>query len=137
MLVKHMRFALVLIVGLTACAGRTPTTPGGPVDARVVLAPGETAEIAAAGIRLGFQGVFGDSRCPADAFCIQGGDAIVRIGILPSGGRTSSTYDLHTGDMKPARHSDLTIALENLSPYPFSSRTIPPQEYRATLHVTR
>jgi hypothetical protein len=132
-----MRLAFVLMVGLTACATRTPTTPGGPVDLRLVLAPGETADVAAAGIRIGFQGVFGDSRCPTDAFCIQGGDAIVRIDVVPSAGRASTTYDLHTGDMKPVRHGDLTIALENLSPYPFSSRTIPPQEYRATLHVTR
>jgi hypothetical protein len=129
--------ALAFIVCLTACAAGTPATPGGPVDARAVLAPGEVADIAAAGIRIGFQGVLGDSRCPADAFCIHGGDAIVRIDVLPSGGRSSSTYDLHTGDMKPVRHGDLTITLENLSPYPFSSRTIPPGEYRATLHVTR
>ena len=132
-----MRLALVLIVCLMACTAGTPATPGGPVDTRVVLAPGGTADIAEAGIRIGFHGVLGDSRCPADAFCIQGGDAIVRIDVLPSGGRASSTYDLHTGNMQPVRHGDLTIALENLSPYPFSSRTIPPQEYRATLHVTR
>ena len=134
---EDMRLALALVVCLTACTAGTPGTPGGPVDTRVVLAPGGTADIAEAGIRIEFQGVLGDSRCPADAFCIQGGDAIVRIDVLPFGGSASSAYDLHTGDMAPARHGDLTIALESLSPYPFSSRTIPPQEYRATLHVTR
>jgi hypothetical protein len=125
-----------MAIALTACAADTPTRPQVPIDARVVLAPGETADIEAAGIRIGFQGVLGDSRCPADAVCILGGDAIVRLDVLASSG-TVSTYDLHTGDMKPARHGDLTIALENLSPYPFSGRTIAPGEYRATLHVTR
>jgi len=130
-----MRLALVLIaVGLTACTTDAPTTPG-PVDVRVVLAQGETVAIAAAEIQIRFQGVLGDSRCPADAVCIQGGDAIVRIDIIA--GAASSTHDLHTGDMKPVRHGDLTIALENLSPYPFSNRTIAPGEYRATLRVTR
>jgi hypothetical protein len=88
-----------------------------------------------AGIRVRFVGVFGDSRCPADAFCIQGGDAVVRIDVLGVSG-ASSTYDLHTGDMQPIRHGELTIALENLSPYPFSSRQIAPGEYRATLRVS-
>ena len=32
---------------------------------------------------------------------------------------------------------DLTIALETLLPYPFSSQTIAPGDYRATLRVTR
>jgi hypothetical protein len=130
-----MRFALVLILCLTGCSDATPATPGGRVDTRVVLAPGGTAEIPAAGILIGFQGVLGDSRCPADAFCILGGDAIVRIGVLPLNVRASSINDLHTGDMLPVRHGDHTIALENLSPYPFSRRTIPPGEYRATIHV--
>lgn len=130
-----MRLALVLIaVGLTACTADTPTTPS-PVDVRVVLAQGEVVDIAAAEIRIRFQGVLGDSRCPADVVCIQGGDAIVRIDVIS--GAATSTHDLHTGDMKPVRHGDLTIALENLSPYPFSSRTIAPGEYRATLWVTR
>src|SRR2546429_8887158 len=108
-----MRFAWVLVAaGLTACASDTPTAPTGPVDARVVLAPGEMATIAAAGIQIRFQGVSGDSRCPVDAFCVQGGDAIVRIDVLASG-RAVSAHDLHTGDMKPVHNGELAIALEN------------------------
>jgi hypothetical protein len=59
----------------------------------------------------------------------------VRLSVLSSDGQ--SDYHLHTGDMQPVRHDELTIALEELSPYPFSSRTIDPGEYRATLRVTR
>jgi hypothetical protein len=44
---------------------------------------------------------------------------------------------VHTGDLKPVTHDDLTIHLVELAPYPFSSRTIAPNEYRATLRVTR
>ena len=131
----NVRFAPALMAfALVACAG-TPTTSG-PVDIQVELAPGDTADVPEAGIRIGFQGVTGDSRCPADAVCIQGGDAIVRIAILELQAALT-TYDLHTGDMKPVRHGDLTIALRALSPYPFSGRSIDPLEYRATLHITR
>jgi hypothetical protein len=39
--------------------------------------------------------------------------------------------------MRPVVHEDLTIALLELSPYPFSSRPIAPGDYRATLRISR
>jgi hypothetical protein len=40
--------------------------------------------------------------------------------------------------MQPVVEGDLTIALETLTPYPFSSLPpIAPGDYRATLRVTR
>lgn len=122
---------------LAGCATDSPVSPGGPVNERVVLAPGETASVAGAGIQVRFLGVTGDSRCPADALCIQGGDAVVRIEAAPAVGGSTSPFELHTGTLQPVRYGDLTIALETLAPYPFSSRTIPPNQYRATLRITR
>jgi len=122
---------------LAGCATDSPVSPGGPVNEKVVLAPGETASIAGAGVRVRFLGVTGDSRCPADALCIQGGDAVVRIEAAPAFGGPASPFELHTGTLQPVRYGDLTIALETLTPYPFSSRTIAPNEYRATLRITR
>jgi len=113
----------------------TDTQPSVPLDREFVLAPGEAANVEAANVRIRFEGVEGDSRCPADAICIQGGDAVVRILVLTAW--QAQDYALHTGDMRPVRHADLTIRLVELSPYPFSSRTIKPDEYRATLRVTR
>ena len=78
----------------------------------------------------------GDSRCPGDATCITAGDAIVRVDVLPKSG-SPRTIELHTGNMQPVRDGDLTIALENLSPYPFNTRPIQPGDYRATLRITR
>jgi hypothetical protein len=126
----------IVAVAVTRCGGDGPTAPPVPVDARIVLARGETASVPAAGLTIRFDGVIGDSRCPADVVCIQGGDAIVRIEVIPDRG-SPATFELHTGDMKPVRYVALTIALETLVPYPFSSRTIDPDEYRATLRVTR
>src|SRR5262245_59813647 len=99
-----------LVTLLSACASTGSIAPHGPINAEVTLAPGELTEIAGASIRVRFVGVTNDSRCPADAVCIQGGDAIVRIEVLPVlGGQ--ATYDLHTGNLQPVRHDDLTIAL--------------------------
>lgn len=127
---------ILLLTTVAGCVSNSPAAPGGPVNAQVVLAPGQIAQIESTSLRLRFQGVMGDSRCPADAFCIQAGDAVVRIDVIPSR-RPSTTYDLHTGSTRAIRHEDVTIALVELSPYPFISRPIVPNDYRATLRVTR
>ena len=135
-----MRFGVLLILVLlvAGCAPEGPSPPTGPLDIQIVVGVGETADVQGAPIRIRLQGVMGDSRCPADVVCIQGGDALVRIDVLPTGSPGPSvTYDLHTGNMQPVTHANLTIALVQLSPYPFSSRTISPGEYRATLSITR
>jgi hypothetical protein len=127
--------AILCLLAVTACSDKSPASPS-PIAREVVLAPGQTASIGEASLSLRFDGVSGDSRCPADAICIQGGDALVQIEVLPSGGGRQP-YVLHTGDMRPVMHGDLTISLVELSPYPFSSRPIQPGDYRATLRVTR
>jgi hypothetical protein len=104
------------------------------VDSEFALAPGQAIAVAGTGLTIRFNGVSGDSRCPADAVCIQGGSAQVRI--TAQSPTSSRDYELLTGDMRPVRHEDATITLVQLMPYPFSSRTIRPDEYRATLKVT-
>jgi hypothetical protein len=123
--------SLLLSVG---CAF-SPTEPGEPVNVQVVLAPGQLATIEGTSTQVRFDRVSGDSRCPADAMCVLGGDAIVQITVLESS--RAAEYELHTGTMRPVQHDRLTIALEQLQPYPFSAHPIEPNEYRATLRVTR
>jgi hypothetical protein len=120
---------------LAACAQDSPVAPNGPVNAQLVLAPGQTGAVPATSIQLRFVGVSGDSRCPADALCIQGGDAIVQLDVVAGGG-TSARYELHTANSQPAQYGSLTISLLELNPYPFSSRPFSPSEYRATLSVS-
>lgn len=127
--------ALILAValGLAGCASSS-VAPNVPVNREVTLAPGQTATVAS-GVSVAFVGVTGDSRCPADAVCVQGGDAIVRLQLIASGDRHD--VELHTGDMRPVTARDITLELVQLVPYPFSSRTIEPGEYRATIRVIR
>jgi hypothetical protein len=130
------RAAIVFcLLAAPACLFQSPTAPAQDVDAEVVIAAGQTAAISGTSIRIYFERVIGDSRCPADVMCIQGGDAIVRIAVV-SGTRDAQQYDLHTGDMKPVQHDQLTITLVQLQPYPFSSGPIQPGDYRLTLRVT-
>ena len=119
---------------MTGCDG-TQAAPTSPLDVEFTLALGESRRIEGESATVTFVGVSGDSRCPADAICVLGGSAIVRIAV--ASGLGNRPYELQTGDMQPVVHNGLTIALIQLLPYPFSARTIAPGEYRATLKVTR
>jgi hypothetical protein len=112
-----------------------PNAPTTPLNTEFTLARGEAAMIEDTSTEVRFNGVTNDSRCPADVFCVTGGDAHVNIRV--TSGIGTREYVLHTGDMKPVTHDTLTIHLVQVSPYPFSSRTIGPDEYRVTLRVTR
>lgn len=133
-----MRLAAVLLCLLAATAcDESPTGPTVSIDSRFTLAPGETASVQGRGVTLRFEGVTGDSRCPGDAVCITGGDAIVKVSASGDGGTLS--LELHTGDTSRASvtYGGVTVTLVELQPYPFSSRPpIVPGDYRATLVVS-
>ena len=129
---RHLLLALCLVAA-SGCSEDSPSGPT-PIDQEVVLAPGQTAEFNS-GLSVRFVSVIGDSRCPVDAICIAGGDAIVRVHIAAGTGR--SDRDLHTGNMEPVTFDNVQVRLVELVPYPFSGRTTPQAEYRATLRVIR
>jgi hypothetical protein len=119
---------------MTGC-NDSQTSPTAPLNTEFTLAPGEARSIDGELVTVRFVGVSSDSRCPADAICVLGGSATVEIAV--ASGLSNRSYDLRTGDMQPVVHDGLTIALVQLMPYPFSAATIAPDEYRATLKVTR
>ena len=125
------------LLAATACDEKASTGPTVPTNQQFTLAPGEAAVVQDAGVRVQFVRVTGDSRCPADAICIQGGDAIVHVRVADSSG--TRDHELHTGDSSraTASHRDLRIVLVQLQPYPFSSRPVQDGDYRATLEVRR
>jgi hypothetical protein len=129
------RFALAAAVALASACSSSPTAPSIPLDRQFTVMPGERVRISGTGISLQFERVDGDSRCPADAICVLGGDAQVRLSVHDDG--RAHHYALHTGNGAPVRHDGLTIALVELAPYPFSARPIGPADYRATLRVSR
>lgn len=137
-----MRLSLVVLsvlaVSVSACDESNPVGPSVGIDEQFTLAPSEAASVRDVDLVVQFVNVSGDSRCPADAICITGGDALVNIRVVDRS-NSSSSYELHTGDSSRATvtHGQARISLVELQPYPFSSRTIAPNEYRATLRVSR
>ena len=91
---------LICLLCVTGCDEKSPVGPTVPLNERFTLSPGEIAVIDDADLRLQFVQVTGDSRCPADAICIQGGDAIVQV--RASDGDDATLLGLHTGDASQA-----------------------------------
>jgi hypothetical protein len=127
--------AFLCLLAATACSSNGPLTPAPPIDREVVVQVETSVSVPEASATITFDRVVGDSRCPADALCVLGGDAVVRIEVTSPAGR--SGYELHTGNQRPVTHHDLTIHLVQLEPYPFSAHPIDPRTYRATLRVVR
>ena len=128
----------IVVAALTvACASAPPSAPGANAGAGVLrLAPGQAGSVEAGSLRVRFDGVENDSRCPADVACIQAGDAVVGITVIAADG-SRQRYELHTTGATAVVHNGLTIALEALDPRPVGARPIRPADYRLTLRVRR
>ena len=133
---KLLIVAALCLLPATACQD-SPSQPTVPLNQQFTLAPGEAATVAGASLQVRFVRVSGDSRCPGDAICIQGGDAIVQLNV--GNGSDAADYELHTGDASRSAvsHGGFRVELVSLQPYPFASRPFSPDQYRATLKVAR
>jgi hypothetical protein len=128
---------LCCVVVLTNCDEKSPVGPTVPLNQRVTLARGETVTTDGSSVRLQFVNVTGESRCPSDVVCIQAGDAVVHIHSIDGDG--VADYELHAGDPGRAAETErgLRVQLVDLQPYPVSTKPIAPDDYRATVVVTR
>jgi hypothetical protein len=107
-----------------------------PLTEQFTLAPGQSASIEDESLSVEFRRVTSDSRCPANAICIQAGDAAVLVRVTDG---TRVDYELYANDKTRAAvaHGAFRIELVQLQPYPFTTTAIEPASYRATLVVTR
>jgi len=128
----------VALVLLASCS-TSPTAPRGVSLADpFTLAPGQAAEVAGTGVRITFQGVDADSRCPVDVTCVWEGDAVVVVSVR-SVAAAAVRHELHTAGRYPseADAGDYRVRLVGLAPLPRPAASPAPGDYRATLLVTR
>jgi hypothetical protein len=125
-------FLVFLLVA--GCSG--PTQPdrvpkGEPFDLRI----GESA-LTTDDVRIRFDAVRSDSRCPMNALCVRAGEAVIAL-TLSRAGEAAVGREL---DTTPARSSttflNFVITLSQLQPYPRTDRQIQPGDYVGTFVVT-
>ena len=126
--------SVVLAVTIVACSG-SPTQsdrvqPNQPFE----LAVGDTA-VVTDGLRIRFDVVRSDSRCPMDALCVRAGEAVVGV-TLSMPGEARAGRDLETvAARSQTTYAGFTVSLTQLQPYPRSDREIHPRDYVATFIV--
>jgi len=126
---------LLATIGV-GCVVINPVGPGQlPLGRSFELRIG-TSVVLVGGLRIAFDHVRSDSRCPMNVFCVWAGDAIVGVS-LSQGSDGPAARDLHV-DASGSAASYLTysIKLLRLAPSPRTDREIGPSDYVATLEVT-
>lgn len=136
--------ALLLALTLAGC-GSTPSAPA--ADPTITLgqdfqvSAGHTATLPDGNVRVVFNGVSEDSRCPTGLDCAWAGKAVVQISVYPGSG-AGVGYNLILGGAKQgddtANSGLYVIRARALDPLPSSnSAAIPTGEYVVTLLLTK
>jgi hypothetical protein len=127
-------FQVITLTALAACsmAETLPAThivPGQPFS----LKPGQVAAAQDGRLRVGFDAVSSDSRCPKGEQCVWAGDATVRVWVESQGG-ARRTGELHTAPnlTRALAVSGQELLLVKLEPYPIRGKPIAPGDYVST-----
>ncbi|MCI0395787.1 MAG: hypothetical protein L0332_28680 [Chloroflexi bacterium] len=120
----------------------TATMPEASLDEPFVLDAGQETFVAGEGLRLRFEGVLEDSRCPTQVNCFWTGQARITV-VVEQVGQEPITLEFNTNpapgmtrDLLPA--GPYTVQLKQLDPYPeHPDRPIPFTAYQATLVVSK
>ena len=101
------------------------------------LKVGQEGLIKAEGLRIEFNSVIEDSRCPAGVTCIWAGNAKISVNLI-KGKNRSAAIELNTG-LEPTHHaySGYEVRLVKLNPYPKADENIDKKDYVATLLVCK
>ena len=137
---RSLRRVLVLVLGAAsfgAACRQSPTAPadvllGQPFDLRA----GQSA-VVPGGLKVTFDRVVSDSRCPIDAICVTAGEA--RLALTLSAADAAPVLREVRADSAAPEISFLayTIRVIALQPYPRSDRRPAPEEFVATFSVRR
>lgn len=147
------RMLLPLIGLLVAGCGADPlqlghdplTDRGATVQAAIGdtirLRVGQLAKLGAEPLRILFDGVEADSRCPRGVECVWAGDAAAALRLTLAGeaplDTTLHTHEGAVGGPREVAYGGYIVTLLDVEPYPVYEKTIAPADYAVLLRVTR
>ena len=128
----------VAFFSLLATGAHCGDPPQPALGESFALRVGESVVVQQENLRLRFDSVPQDSRCPRDVQCVTAGNARVRLEVTV-GSAPPSIVELNTAqEPREAQLEGLRVVLEDLTPYPSAAgRRTPAGEFRATLSVRR
>jgi hypothetical protein len=127
---------VVVACSLSCGCAAHPSQPSRPLGQPFELRPG-TSAVLADGLRVTFDAVKSDSRCPLDALCVQAGEAVVGLTLTQSSGGEAAREVRTTPSLSEVSYLSYIVKLVALAPFPRSTQQIRPEDYVATLTVDR
>lgn len=131
--------ALLFVIALAGCRSTAPVAPqvSAVLDETFALRVGQQVNVGTEPLRLFFDAVTEDSRCPTDVVCVWEGNAKVRLR-ASTPGSGAITIDLNTS-LQPRDTVVFAydVALERLDPQPVAATKTPQDRYVAYLKVSR
>ena len=99
----------------------------------------KSAEVAKVeGLQITFEGVSEDSRCPTGVQCMWAGDATATFRLeKPPAAAVERTLHTNGRFERETEWQGFVLRLEDVKPHPKEGMTIAPDDYRATIVVTR
>ena len=134
-----MTTAILPFLFILTSALAPPAAPArdAALDSEFDIRVGQRVTIEGERLRVTFDRVAEDSRCPEGVQCVWAGNARVVLR-LSKARRRASTMSLNTGvDPKQARYRGYEVKLVKLDPYPKEGRRLRRRDYVATLVVSR
>lgn len=137
-----MRLLAVTVMSSLAWAACSMAGPDRPLQIelgqRFSLQVGQSAQTRDGALRVGFEGVAADSRCPKGERCVWAGDATAKVW-LQLGSAPREVRELHTqpGPAQATHFAGHELRLIELGPYPAAARMPVPADYVATLMLIR
>lgn len=127
-----LRLVLFVAIFLSSCASRDGLAPGEAITLQV----GEEVRVDGCDLRVRFDGIESDSRCPQGVTCVWEGDAVILLTLTGGGDPDPRAVRLHTNASGGTEHGgECTVRLLRLQPEAIEG-VVPPQDtYRVTLTV--
>ena len=133
---RSQRALILAVVALGACATVETAVVAEP-GVEFALPLGQTATLNASGVRIAFNRVNEDSRCPVDVQCVWAGEAKIQLTVS----RPGSPDDVKVISITPPNNEtssgDVRIRFVGLAPVPRQADAGKPRDYVAHLIVTR
>ena len=135
-----MKLAMLPLLFLFAVGLAHPgaDVSGAPLNQNVEVKVGQTVAIPDTRLKVTFQSVAEDSRCPEDVTCVWAGNAKVVLVVRGGGGPRATTINLNTGlNPKHLSYKGYDIKLVELNPHRKSNVKLDKGDYTVTLQVTK
>ena len=126
--------ALLAYATLSCACAAHPAQPSVPLQQPFDLRVGAAATLPD-GVKVRFDGVTSDSRCPLDVVCVRAGEGVVAVSLSQMAGTPVQRELRTTPGASETTYAAHVIKLVALAPYPKSTQPIQPAEYIATLSV--